>query len=126
MLSDKKYQLLAKYRSPAPAPSDGKEMFQEFIDQKLVRGQAAKMENIAGIGPVCTTALWIVTQAGEDALSEFEEKRCKEAQEKRQQRFQNQVSVAQVLVPLITFLLGLLVEHFAGVIRALAVLLGDK
>ncbi len=48
----------------------------------------------------------------------------KEAKAERQQRFQNQVSVAQVLVPLVTFVLGLIVEHYAGLISAFSQLFG--
>lgn len=38
---------------------------------------------------------------------------------KRQQRFQNKVSVASVLVPFITFILGLIVEHFGNIVGSL-------
>lgn len=51
------------------------------------------------------------------SVAEFEKVHDQESKSERQQRFQNKVSVAQVLVPAITFILGLLVEHFAGVIE---------
>lgn len=67
---------------------------------------------------------WTITPLGEDALSEFEQTRQKQANEERQRRFQNKISVAQVLVPLITFILGLIVEHCAGLVSALSDLFG--
>lgn len=49
---------------------------------------------------------------------------CEQAEQKAQQRFQNKISVLQVLVPAVTFVLGLIVEHFTGLIGTLAKLLG--
>lgn len=46
------------------------------------------------------------------------------AEHKRQQRFQNKVSVASVLVPLVTFILGLITEHFGNIIGGLFSLFG--
>lgn len=37
------------------------------------------------------------------------------ADKKRQQRFDNKIAIASVLIPLITFILGLFVEHWAGI-----------
>lgn len=37
------------------------------------------------------------------------------ADKKRQQRFDNKIAMASVLIPLITFILGLFVEHWAGI-----------
>ena len=69
-------------------------------------------------------SLLSASDKGRAMLLELEEKRRKEAEDKRQQRFQNQVSVAQVLVPCITFVLGLIVEHYAGLVSGLAEFLG--
>lgn len=67
---------------------------------------------------------YYISDKGKAALEVWEEKRRKEAETKRQQRFQNQVSVAQVFVPLVTFVLGLVVEHYAGLVSGLAEFLG--
>lgn len=63
---------------------------------------------------------YYISDKGKAALEALEEKRRQEAEAKRQQRFQNQISVAQVLVPLITFVLGLVVEHYTGLISGLS------
>jgi uncharacterized membrane protein len=39
----------------------------------------------------------------------------KKAEEERERRFQKKIAIAQVLVPLITFILGVLAEHFSGI-----------
>ena len=67
---------------------------------------------------------YCITDKGNAALEAREGKRRQEAEDKRQQRFQNQISVAQVLVPFVTFVLGLVVEHYAGLVSGLAELLG--
>lgn len=67
---------------------------------------------------------YYITDKGNAALEARAEKRRQEAEDKRQQRFQNQISVAQVLVPFVTFVLGLVVEHYAGLVSGLAELLG--
>ena len=59
---------------------------------------------------------WEITVKGLVALSEFEEKRQKAANDERQRRFQNKISVLNVLIPLVTFFLGLVIEHFAGLL----------
>lgn len=62
--------------------------------------------------------------AQEEALAEQarlkEQATQKEAEKKAQQRFQNKIAIAQLLVPVITFILGLLVEHFSGFITVLS------
>ena len=41
----------------------------------------------------------------------------KKAEEERERRFQKKIAIAQVLVPLITFILSIVVDHFSGLIE---------
>lgn len=41
----------------------------------------------------------------------------KKAEEERERRFQKKIAIAQVLVPLITFILGIVVDRFPGLIE---------
>ena len=66
---------------------------------------------------VCTE--WVITIPGRAALESFEDRQEHHRKQARQQRFQNQVSVASVLVPTITFILGLIVEHGLGLVGTL-------
>ena len=59
---------------------------------------------------------WVITIPGRVALESFEDRQEYHRKQARQQRFQNQVSVASVLVPTITFVLGLVVEHGLGLV----------
>lgn len=38
-----------------------------------------------------------------------------EAKQEKQQRFENKIAIANLLVPLITYIFGLLTEHYAGI-----------
>lgn len=50
------------------------------------------------------------------ALELFEQEAEQHAEAERQQRFDNKISIANVLVPFITFILGLFAERFCGII----------
>ena len=123
-LSEADYQELLKYRQPH-APSQ--EEYARFVGLKkrgFLKIHHFGLVNLDKPGDHTAPDTWTITPAGEDALSEFEKARRKESEDKRQQRFQNQISVAQVLVPLITFILGLIVEHYAGLVSGLSEFLG--
>ena len=66
---------------------------------------------------------WELTEAGKRVLDvralQMEQTAEQQAKQERQQRFENKISVANVLVPLFTFVLGLIVEHFDGVERCI-------
>lgn len=49
-------------------------------------------------------------------LSDAQEKAKEKAEQKRQQRFENKIAVANLLIPFITFVLGIAAEHYVGVI----------
>ena len=57
-----------------------------------------------------------LTTAGRTAFEGAQISRKKQTDDKKQQRFQNKISVASVLVPLVTFFLGLVVEYQAGIV----------
>ena len=38
------------------------------------------------------------------------------SKKERQQRFDNNIAIASLLVPFVTFILGIILEHFAGII----------
>ena len=40
-----------------------------------------------------------------------------DAEKERERRFQKKIAIAQVLVPLITFILGIVVDHFSDLIE---------
>lgn len=66
---------------------------------------------------------WELTEGGKRVLDvralQIGQAAEQQAKQERQQRFENKISVANVLVPLFTFVLGLIVEHFDGVERCI-------
>ncbi|MEL4862204.1 hypothetical protein AAEU42_13225 [Pseudoflavonifractor phocaeensis] len=71
--------------------------------------------------PLCSI---ILAPHGEDVLAEFEQRHEEKAKEERQKQFENKVSLASVLVPVITFVLGLVIEHILGVMGTIFSLFG--
>ena len=70
-----------------------------------------------------------LSEKGKAALAEYrkelellEKEARKEAEDKEQQAFQNKVSIANILVPLGTFIFGLLLEHFTNIIGGFSVI----
>ena len=61
--------------------------------------------------------IYQITQKGRAALEEAYQAAEQKAKDERQQRFDNKISIANVLVPLVTFLLGLVIEHYTGIVR---------
>ena len=120
MLSQEQYELLAWLRDQGQ-PVSMREMERRqapgFTSQRVESmRKAGLIDRSMGAEDGELVAVYTISDKGRATLSEFEEKRRQQAQQKRQQRFDNKIAVAQVLVPFITFLLGLVVEHFAGIV----------
>jgi len=116
MLSEKTYELLKTYCTPHSPDAGEAERFEQLQKQKLIKIYNFKSVDLGSLGTHLVPDKCIITELGKDALSEFEQEHNKQAEEKRQQRFQNKISVLNLLVPFITFILGLLVEYFSGIV----------
>ena len=64
---------------------------------------------------------WVyhINQRGIALLEAREEKLQEHAAAERQKRFENKLGIASVAISALTFLLGLLTEHFFGIIQAI-------
>ena len=62
---------------------------------------------------------WVLSREGELLKEKFKNESEQKAEDKRQQSIQNKLHIASILVPLISFFLGLIVEHFIGIARIL-------
>ena len=60
-----------------------------------------------------------ITERGRAELDKLDKSTKQHAEDKRQQRFQNKISVLNVFIPLITFIIGLIIEHFSSIISRL-------
>ena len=110
------YNELKKYTEPYSPKKDEYESFVYLKRDGYVKIHHFATVDLGRLGRSQAPDSYIITQAGRDALSEFEKVRDQQTKDERQQRFQNKVSVLSVLVPLATFFLGLVVEHYAGII----------
>ena len=81
----------------------------EILRFLLSEGLIAPREDIA-------PDFLLITEHGKAGLYDLEQIAAKHTEDKRQQRFQNKISVLTALVPLITFILGLLFDHFLDVV----------
>ena len=70
---------------------------------------------------------YLLTEFGKRILFARSERQLKESQEsakitsyeakqEKQQRFENKIAIANLLVPFITYILGILTEHYTGII----------
>lgn len=120
MITQEIYNELVKFRDgPAAIPDGPTPMIEYLVAQGWLRATEHNVDGLS-IFPIA----WEITIAGKVALSEYEKSCEKEAKGEKQQRFQNQVSVAQVLVPAVTFVLGLVVEFRTGIVGILLQLFG--
>ena len=114
MLTQKEYDLLKGYEN---APYTGPGMTEEiryFRDLDYIH---AKSYHLKDEGTSLNPTRWTLTSKGRRALEEFENHCQDEAKKESQQRFDNKIAILNVLVPLVTFILGLLVEYFTGVVN---------
>ena len=86
-------------------------------------------EKIAESRAYIQDGLWVLSQKGQailqtrqDELRVREDVAKKESEEyseqKRQQRFENKISVLNLIAPFVTFVLGVIVEHFTEITLA--------
>lgn len=57
-----------------------------------------------------------ITDEGRLALAAMNQELDEKAKRKKQQSFQNKLSIANILVPFVTFFLGVVVEHWSGLV----------
>lgn len=57
-----------------------------------------------------------ITDEGRKVLAAMKQELDEKAERKKQQSFQNKLSVANILVPFVTFFLGVMVEHWSGLV----------
>ena len=113
MLTKKEYELLSKY-VPQCYTGPGIDIYiRHFRDLGYIRPVGYELPD----GGVSTNPTkWAITPAGQSALQLFKEVAKQHANDESQRRFQNKVSVLNILVPFLTFILGVLVEYFSGVV----------
>lgn len=120
MISELTYRELVKYREPYCPEEKDHGRFEMIRNSNYITILSWKTITLPPHGNVQTPDKWVITEIGKDALAEFEKEHNKEIERKRQQRFQNKISILGVLVPFITFFVGLVVEHYVGILAWIA------
>ena len=115
MLSDYEYTALLRYHGGLQTGSKANEEIRHFRRLGYIEASSYSSNDDICLNPTA----WKLTLAGESAISEFEQKREQQAQDERERRFNRKIAIAQVLIPLVTFILGLLAEHYAGIVSAI-------
>ncbi len=108
--------MLSKCREPyAPQTDEERAQINALYKAKLIIGRGQGFTP----GGIPYIKAWIVTNEGLNALDEFEEQAGEKAKEEKQKRFENKVAVLNLVVSILSFLAGLLVEFFFGPLAAI-------
>lgn len=116
--TEKQYRLMERL-SPGilfDEMTDGERAILAFLDR----------ENLAEPRAYQKDGLWFLSQNGEAELGRYhselasmEQVAHDKADSKKQKRFENKIAVLNLLVPFVTFILGLLAEHYVGIITTI-------
>lgn len=108
--------MLSKCREPyAPQTDEERAQINALYKAKLIIGRGQGFT----LGGIPYIKAWSVTNEGLNALDEFEEQAGEKAKEEKQKRFENKVAVLNLVVSILSFLAGLLVEFFFGPLAAI-------
>ena len=117
-MTDLKFKILKTLYEKYPIREESQSVFltPQFADPVLVKCALSELEVKGYIEPVLGSDKYRLTPLGSNAFEDAQEERNKNAKNERQQRFDNKVSVASVLIPTVTFFLGLVVERSTQVV----------
>lgn len=112
MLSEKNYRALLEYRNEKYTGPKMTEQIRYFKECDYIRATSHELKEQSGDFCMNPTA-WVITPHGEDALAEFEYVAQQKADEKSQKKKDRAFDVFLVIFGAIV---GLLIEHFSGII----------
>ena len=96
------------------------DIFKSIPDDKLLIHNALKeLQARDYIQLLVCSDVFKLTSFGAESFENVQEERDKATKKESQQRFDNKISIASVLIPSITFLLGILFEHFTDFVAFL-------
>lgn len=116
-MTDLKYSILGVLYSNEPRQESQTNLIKRHFDTPASTSHAIdELIEAKLIKPILGSDKVELTPLGATAYEQANEDRKKQTKQERQQRFQNKISVASVLVPLITFFLGIIVESQANIV----------
>ena len=117
MISKESYDALLRFVNPVETEELSKRE-QLLLDAGFIEPCATDVDFGEGYFQIFDSA-YRITETGMDELRAFEKKSDEDAKQEKQRRFGNKLSVLNLLIPLITFIIGLLCEHYAGIVAFL-------
>ena len=111
MITEKDYDLIRHYLETNSLYDWDDPRSQRLVELDLIRLVESNQKRKDGY----TSFKVRLSLSGEDAVLEFEKKRDQDAKQERDRRFNKKLAILNALVPFITFILGLLVEHYVNV-----------
>ena len=112
MLSERNYRALLEYRKEKYTWPKITEQIRYFKECDYIRPTSHELKKKSGEFCMNPTA-WIITPRGDDALAEFEQVVKNHSEEKSQKKKDRAFDVFLVIFGAIV---GLLIEHFSGII----------
>lgn len=85
-------------------------------DKVLIYNALKELQSRGIIENLPCSNFFKLTLSGAEEFEQIQEKRTKESKQESQQRFDNKISVASLLIPFVTFVLGLLVDHYTNIV----------
>lgn len=117
-MTDLKYSILGVLYSNQPRRESRANLIKCHFDTPVATGYAInELIEAKLVVPVLGSDKVELTPLGANAYEQANEERRNQTDQKKQQRFDNKISVASVLVPLITFFLGIIVEFQANIVE---------
>ena len=116
-MTDLKFYLLDKIKS-APPTNHIREIDlwnSGFAHPSIIQDAIEDLKHSKYIESPFGSDKLTTTRLGNKAFEDATYERKQEAKQERQQSFDNKISVASVLVPAITFVLGVIVEHYTQI-----------
>lgn len=132
-LSEADYYELLKYREPHAPSQEESARFAGLKKRGFLKIHHFGLVHLGDLGDHMAPDTWIITPAGKDALSKFEEVRRKEAEEERRYEIQRQqadlqnalsakqtkLALIQTIIAVVSFVTGLFCEHYIGLLDLL-------
>ena len=110
-MTDLKYSILGVLYSKEPRQESAIDLINRHFATPASTSHAIdELIKAELVKPIRGSDVVELTPSGATAYEEANEERKTQAEQKKQQRFNNKMSVATVLVPLVTFFLGIIVE----------------
>lgn len=116
-MTDLKYSILGVLYSNEPRQESQTNLIKRHFDTPASTSHAIdELIEAKLIKPILGSDKVELTPSGANVYESAQEVRYQQAEDKKQQRFNNKISVASVLVSTITFILGLVVESYAHIV----------